>query len=63
MNQNSSRQEAQIRVVKKMAAVIGTIVVLIFIVTGAMGWIYFNTAKPVKEFFQEVPVAERMRNR
>ena len=43
--------ERQLRLARRIAAVIGSAVVLIFMVAGFMAYIHFSTARPAKEYF------------
>lgn len=52
MQIGQEQEDPRVRVAKRIAVVVGILVTLIFIVTGAFVVIYCTTRKPVKEYFQ-----------
>lgn len=51
MTDMRSTEEAKLRVMRRLAVVLGTVVVFIFAVTTVLGIVYFSTEHPAKEWF------------
>lgn len=47
--------ESQLRLARRIAALVGAMVVLIFLAAGTIAFIHFMTARPAKEYFGFAP--------